>query len=449
MDIKHKYLRMEECMICGEKTNKSSRLKTSCCYCDFDACRSCWQTWFLSETTQRCMSPNCDKEWTRKHLAQTMTKTFIANDLKKHRENILYDKERALFPATQIIIEKQKQIDELSKQNYELEIQIRRLRQKQNEIYERQRQLRSEIGKGSRERSEFVRACPDENCRGFLSSQWKCGLCEKWTCPDCHEIKGLHRDCEHTCDPNNVETAKLLSKDTKPCPNCGYGIFKIDGCDQMWCTQCHVAFSFRTGRIENNIHNPHYYEYMRQNGGMPRNPLDNPCGQEIDHGFINNMLRGIRLFYYLDPIESDLYHCSRNIIHIRYVTIPENEVDPYLKNQDLRIQYMKNQISEDEYKMKIQRNDKKHQKMIENRNVFNLIVTTVTDILYRFINALERRSREDQISTLKEINVLSSYVKEVFEDIGQTYNCKPLNADYYVRRIRYWRIHGYVEEIDS
>ena len=52
------------------------------------------------------MSPNCDKEWTRKHLAQTMTKTFIANDLKKHRENILYDKERALFPATQIIIEK-------------------------------------------------------------------------------------------------------------------------------------------------------------------------------------------------------------------------------------------------------------------------------------------------------------------------------------------------------
>ena len=86
-------------MICGEKTNKSSRLKTSCCYCDFDACRSCWQTWFLSETTQRCMSPNCDKEWTRKHLAQTMTKTFIANDLKKHRENILYDKERALFPA--------------------------------------------------------------------------------------------------------------------------------------------------------------------------------------------------------------------------------------------------------------------------------------------------------------------------------------------------------------
>jgi hypothetical protein len=27
------------------------------------------------------------------------------------------------------------------------------------------------------ERSLFVRACPDEDCRGFLSSQWKCGIC--------------------------------------------------------------------------------------------------------------------------------------------------------------------------------------------------------------------------------------------------------------------------------
>ena len=34
------------------------------------------------------------------------------------------------------------------------------------------------IGRGvNKQRNEFVRACPDENCRGFLSTQWKCGVC--------------------------------------------------------------------------------------------------------------------------------------------------------------------------------------------------------------------------------------------------------------------------------
>ena len=65
-------------------------------------------------------------------------------------------------------------------------------------------------------------------------------------------MKGAKRDCEHTCNPDLVETAKLLAKDTKSCPTCQTKIFKIDGCDQMWCTQCHTAFSWKTGAIQTN-----------------------------------------------------------------------------------------------------------------------------------------------------------------------------------------------------
>ena len=28
------------------------------------------------------------------------------------------------------------------------------------------------------ERKAFIKRCPADDCRGFLSSQWKCGLCE-------------------------------------------------------------------------------------------------------------------------------------------------------------------------------------------------------------------------------------------------------------------------------
>jgi len=38
----------------------------------------------------------------------------------------------------------------------------------------------------------FVRACPNNDCRGFLSSHWKCGLCELYTCSKCHVLKGTH-----------------------------------------------------------------------------------------------------------------------------------------------------------------------------------------------------------------------------------------------------------------
>jgi hypothetical protein len=73
----------------------------------------------------------------------------------------------------------------------------------------------------------FIRKCPGEACRGFLSSQWKCGLCEKYTCKDCLEVKFGD---EHVCNPDAIETAKLINSDSKPCPGCGAVIFKIDGC---------------------------------------------------------------------------------------------------------------------------------------------------------------------------------------------------------------------------
>jgi ribosomal protein S15P/S13E len=79
-------------------------------------------------------------------------------------------------------------------------------------------------------RRVFVRACPAGDCRGFLSQAWKCGMCDNWTCPECHEVKGKEKDGPHVCDPNNVETAKLLAKDSRPCPKCASVIFKIDGC---------------------------------------------------------------------------------------------------------------------------------------------------------------------------------------------------------------------------
>ena len=77
------------------------------------------------------------------------------------------------------------------------------------------------------------------------------------------------------------ESAKLIKQETKPCPTCGVRIYKISGCDQIWCVECKVAFSWKTGIIDKGvIHNPHFYEHMKNNnnGIAPRNPHDEVCG---------------------------------------------------------------------------------------------------------------------------------------------------------------------------
>ena len=83
----------------------------------------------------------------------------------------------------------------------------------------------------------------------FLSSGYKCAICEVRVCSKCHEIMGYTPNCKenHECNPDTVAAVEMIKQETKPCPQCTAPIFKISGCDQMWCTACNIAFSWRTG----------------------------------------------------------------------------------------------------------------------------------------------------------------------------------------------------------
>lgn len=211
------------CPICIEKYNKSSHFKIECAYCDYSACRECYETYLLQNTLSKCM--NCNKEMTRETLVLNFTKKFISTKYKTHRENCLFEQEKAMLPATQPVVE---QIIE----NEKIRNEITKTRVQISKLYEKIRNyediLHSNNHSKQAERKSFVRKCPNPDCRGFLSTQWKCNLCDRKTCKDCNEC--MDADDEHKCDPDSVETAKLLAKDSKTCPNCGEMIFKIEGC---------------------------------------------------------------------------------------------------------------------------------------------------------------------------------------------------------------------------
>ncbi len=438
----------ELCIICANSFTKKTRSKITCAYCSFDACKECCQTYLLNESTPKCMNSECNREWTRLFLSESFPVSFINGAYKKHREELLFNNERALLPATQPIVER-----ELAKRRIQAEIEVVRnkmieLNRQYSQLYNNLSNLRY-TNRVDVERAVFVRACPDSECRGFLSTQWKCGICEKWACSTCHEIKGLVRDVEHTCNPENVATAELLSQDTKPCPQCRARIFKIDGCDQMWCTQCHTAFSWRTGRIENVVHNPHYYEWLRRtnNGNVPRNPNDNPCGggnRMINHVFTAEVRRIIsqkaradngsfmntsdrRIF---DKKVEYFIEICRSITHIHQVEIPRYDYNYLLNNQAWRVKYMLNEITEEKFKTVVQQNDKKHQKNREIHNLLQMFHDSCTDILFRLREKMESNDWKFEMDILNEINPLIDYVNECFGDISRTYNSVLLQMDY-------------------
>ena len=166
-------------------------------------------------------------------------------------------------------------------------------------------------------------ACPHDNCRGFLSSQYKCELCEMFTCPHCLEVIGVSKDIPHTCNPDSVASAEFIKKDTKPCPQCGTRIHKIQGCNQMWCTQCHVAFNYDTGKIDTGrVHNPEYYRYLQQqetDRQAPRNPDDVICGGLIPVGSVSHIICPTIQHALYKLKESEIANIGTAVVETEYI----------------------------------------------------------------------------------------------------------------------------------
>jgi ribosomal protein S15P/S13E len=147
----------------------------------------------------------------------------------------------------------------------------------------------------------------------------------------------------------------------------------------MYCTQCHSAFSWRTGRVETGtIHNPHYYEYHRQRGTLQRNPGDVPCGGFPSIQQIYANCPSIRNQHFKVGNAHRTYgHCNIIIIP-RYVTGNED-------NRDLRIKLMIGDISEDEFKRKIQQREKARHRKTEIRQVLEMYTNVLNDLFQAFI----------------------------------------------------------------
>jgi len=403
------------------------------------------------------MEGKCGKEWPRKFLVQNFPKTFINGPLKKVREKYLLDRELALLPATQSVVEAIIEKEEKQKELQELDKLIRSLERQRGTLVWGMNNVVAKKGQN------FTRCCPAPECRGFLSTQWKCGLCNLWTCPDCHVLKGDEKNDGHVCNADDLATAKLLDNDTKSCPKCHTGIYRIEGCDQMWCTQCHTGFNWRTGNIETRLHNPHYFEYQRLHGGLERAPGDIVCGRNLDYVVYNRFLTVLNFPFkesngkaMCDSLKKAVGNIIRSITHLREVQLVNYRVNEVENNEALRVKYMRNEIDKETFQSRIQRDNKRWEKKREINEVCQLLVTMTTDIMYRVIDVQSEKEYADLFKIMKtgvssktgyskkllheyeektmkilmELEPLRAYINECLLEIAHTYGSKPKMIEY-------------------
>lgn len=414
---------MTDCPICCYNFTDMLRKPIECNICNYSVCTKCIKTYLLgSYKDPHCMK--CNVAWNREFVDEMLSKSFRTSDLRKHRENILVDREKSMLPATIHLVEEElqkrktlKEIDDIQKEKARL---FRQLQELEETIRDKQRSFYRTSEK--KNIAIYQKPCPTNECRGFLSG-WKCSLCEVKVCSKCHVITRTKDEPEeveilHECKPDDLSTAQLLEKDTRNCPNeaCRAPIFKISGCSQMFCTKCHTAFDWESGNIVNNsatIHNPHYYEYLRHqnNGQIPRNIGDVPCGGMVPIYQIINRLREKKIS---NTLQYKVTACHRGIQHIIHYEIPRHPInlvggDAYTQ---LRIKYLLKEISEDDWKRELQRIEKKNEKNIAYRQVFDMIVAVSIDMFNRIIQC---ENDKDITQVMNEMDTLKNYFNETIK----------------------------------
>ena len=190
-----------DCQICCETFNKTTRSRIECGHCDLEVCKKCVRYYLLGTTSgAHCMG--CKNAWERDFTQKSLNKSFYNGDYKNRRKELLFEGEKARFPETMPAVENYKNIQTWQKEEKDMQIAIDQMREQLWELEKNKRKINNSIRRAKtgevieekKEASQFIRKCPADGCEGFLSSAWKCGVCNIWACSHCFAAKGFDKN---------------------------------------------------------------------------------------------------------------------------------------------------------------------------------------------------------------------------------------------------------------
>ena len=374
------------CAICVKTYTDHSRKPIECPRCHNFCCKKCVIRYFDSSEMLKCMF--CGVESFAPEYLNQICGSF-REVIGRITKKLLYDEEASLFNSTRDLVTMYKNIDSAT----EKELFLKSLPDM----------------RGSGTYANIMRQCPVATCNGhFMIGDYQCGACKLIICKNCGEIEADG----HVCDPTVLESITAIKQIAKNCPKCGVSIEKIDGCDQMFCTDCKTAFDWTTLKvIHTGIENPHYFEWIRSmNQEVARDTNDITCGglttyQEV-HQANEAVLKNSGIdrkcgMYNLNASTLIAFQVYIHDIHERILSTLIRAKD----NTDLRIKFMCGEINKSTFTTAIFKRHNKMLKYDKEFEIYKLIRDAGTDILQRW-------TRE---KTFFEIHKLQRAVAEVDE----------------------------------
>jgi hypothetical protein len=353
----------------------------------------------------------CRTEWTVDFLYQEFPSCFITQEYEYSRAKLKVGQEKQLLPQTVMDLHRRRLKGQLITIESDFQQQVRSFvrlcgdvrnhhyepynthslqyskdinntMDKMKDLVEQLKETSNDGGgddggEGSssttKEKKEHVMChCPKEDCRGYISNRGKCGMCSLVVCTKCFQEK--KEASEHICREEDVATAELIRKDCKQCPSCHVMIHRWEGCPQMFCTNCHTGFDWRTGSILKKLHNPHLTEYLRSQGRTEADQRG--CQGQVNLRTVSDKA-GFIYTKYISNIWNKVQHLDNhesNRLRGDYST----------DYRELRENYVKKYITEEEWVNHVKQLRKKEQRNHEILLVIELLVDGVMAVLAHF-----------------------------------------------------------------
>ena len=283
--------------------------------------------------------------------------------------------------------------------------------------------------------------CPIGDCPGLVLGE-TCNACQKQCCVHCHAEKAPNK--EHVCS----EDAKMVIRDSKPCPKCHSLIHKTEGCNAMFCTKCSTRFDWITLQISETNSNMHYAELI---GLQPPGPALAPAqGQDycmfsnifdrVPRDALDRYLEEARVQFgeaFVEPphlLFEFLYKITAAVREHKNRLFKEEDLITVLHSRmhDLRVQYLTKKINTKVWEKRVYFHHVQYKTYMVHASAVNIYLS-ITDGLLRE-NIIHNTATVEIYETMVEqLERLTTFCNESFADLHKDY---PIDSTpLYIRNI--------------
>jgi hypothetical protein len=256
-----------ECPICILPIEKA----IECPACQHEACVECVQTCITTSKKTECI--NCHVPFAYTFMYSVFPSKFVDEYVINPKVDEVYKEQCALITVEMPLKSLLQQLDRL------IEITKFDVSHLITQVIDGIKSIRAELHRDVSSTTKY-------KCSGCKSGSYtienpRCQLCEKLNCVSCETV--VNGDLEtHQCTKSDLDTLAEIKKESKRCPKCSIWISKIEGCNDMFCTECRTPFNYRTGEIikRKGFHNPHYIEHLNRGGQQIPDDIDQD-GEDI------------------------------------------------------------------------------------------------------------------------------------------------------------------------